>query len=289
MGKQDKDDFSGKDSVFCDLFGRKEYLYQLYKVLHPEDTENSPDDLTVVTLSSVFSRSIYNDIGFLVGNRLMILVEAQSTWTENILVRFLIYIGETYRRYISTNGLRIYNEKNIEIPKPELYLVFTGERDEKPETISLRECFFHGEYCCVDLEAKVFYDSEQGDILNQYITFCKVLARQNKLYRGDKAKAVQETIRICKERDVLKEYLEREEAATVMYTFMDQAEVMKEALLSEREESEARGEIKGVIQFCHDEMDLMPSDIKKKIMDRFSLDEETAEKYVEETLELQLV
>lgn len=24
-----------KDSVFCDLFGRQEYLYQLYQVLHP--------------------------------------------------------------------------------------------------------------------------------------------------------------------------------------------------------------------------------------------------------------
>ena len=89
-----------KDSVFCDLFGMPEYLMQLYQVLHPDDTETTEDDLTIVTLSRTVARNIYNDLGFLVRNRLLVLVEAQSTWSENILVRFLIYLGETYRRYI---------------------------------------------------------------------------------------------------------------------------------------------------------------------------------------------
>ena len=117
-------------------------------------------------------------------------------------------LGETYRRYLKTNGFRLYDEKNVQIPKPELYVVFTGERDEKPETISLRECFFYGERCCVNVEAKVIYDSKQGDIINQYITFSKVFNEQYRLYPGDRSKAVQETIRICKEKDVLKTYLE---------------------------------------------------------------------------------
>ena len=112
---EDKINRNIKDSVFCDLFGRQEYLYQLYQVLHPEDTENGPDDLTIVTLSRTISRSIYNDLGFLAGNRLMVLVEAQSTWSENILVRFLMYLGETYHRYIRTNGLKIYNEKMLSV------------------------------------------------------------------------------------------------------------------------------------------------------------------------------
>jgi len=211
-------------------------------VLHPEDTETEIDDLTIVTLSRIISRGIYNDLGFLAGNRLMVLVEAQSTWSENILVRFLMYLGETYHRYIKTNGLKIYNEKNVEIPKPELYVVFTGERDEKPETISLRKCFFNDEDCCVDVEAKVIYDSRKGDIINQYITFSKVFDEQYRRYPGDRTKAVQETIRICLERDVLKEYLEREEAAAVMFTFADQVEAMNEALSTERAEGEKKGD-----------------------------------------------
>ena len=43
---------------------------------------------------------MYNDVGFLVGNRLIALVEAQSSRPENIVVRFLLYLGETYHRYI---------------------------------------------------------------------------------------------------------------------------------------------------------------------------------------------
>lgn len=47
---------------------------------------------------------------------------------------------------------------------------------------------------------------------------------------------------------------------------------------------EARGKIIGVIQLYHDEMHLSPSEITKRIMLRFSLDENEAEKSVEEAL-----
>ena len=51
---------------------------------------------------------------------------------------------------------------------------------------------------------------------------------------------------------------------------------------------EARGEIKGTIKLYRDEMDLKPVEITKRIMDRFSLDKDSAEKYVEEILGTQL-
>lgn len=237
-----------KDSVFCDLFGMPEYLMQLYQVLHPGDMETTEDDLTIVTLSRTVARNIYNDLGFLVRNRLLVLVEAQSTWSENILVRFLMYLGETYRRYIKTKGLRIYSEKNVDIPKPELYLVFTGKREDNPDTISLKENFFGGEDCCVDITAKVICESEQGDILNQYITFSRVFDEQQKLYPGDREKIVQETIRICKNKNVLNDYLAREEAAAIMFTIADQAEAMKEALEMERAEGKAEGKAEGLAE-----------------------------------------
>ena len=51
---------------------------------------------------------------------------------------------------------------------------------------------------------------------------------------------------------------------------------------------EARGEIKGTIKLYRDETDLKPGEITKKIMDRFSLDKDSAEKYVEDILGTQL-
>ena len=234
-----------KDSVFCDLFGQQEYLFQLYQALHPEDTETQSDDLTIVTLSRIIVREMYNDLGFLAGNKLIVLVEAQSSWSENIVVRFLMYLGETYHRYIEKNDLELYTTKKVQLPKPELYVVYTGERKEKPEKISLKHSFWDTDDCCVEVEAQIIYDSNAGDILSQFITFSKVFDEQRKLYLDDMRKAVQETIRICKEKDVLAAYLEREEAATVMFAFADQEKEYNRALRAERREGEARGEARG--------------------------------------------
>ena len=50
----------------------------------------------------------------------------------------------------------------------------------------------------------------------------------------------------------------------------------------------AKGEIIGTIKLYHDEMHLMPEEITGKIMGRFSLEKELAEKYVAEVLGLQM-
>ena len=239
---EDKINRNIKDSVFCDLFGRQEYLFQLYQVLHPEDKDTEIDDLTIVTLSRIIVREMYNDLGFLAGNRLIVLVEAQSTWLENIVVRFLMYLGETYRRYIDKNDLDLYTTKKVELPKPELYVIYTGERKKRPELISLKQSFFADEDSCVEVEAKVIYDSKAGDIINQFVVFSKVFDTQRKLYPDDKRMAVQETIRICKEQHVLKDYLEGEEAAAVMFTFADQEKEFNRALRNERSEGVSLGD-----------------------------------------------
>ena len=244
---EDKINRNIKDSVFCDLFGKPEYLIQLYRALHPEDMETQQEDLTIVTLSRIIVREMYNDLGFLAGNRLLVLVEAQSSWSENIVVRFLMYLGETYRRYIEKNDLDLYTTKKVELPKPELYVIYTGDRMKRPEKISLKSEFFGGEYSCVEVEAKVIYDSVHGDILNQFITFSKVFDQMRKKFPDDRRKAVQETIRICKEKDVLTSYLSKEEVATVMFTFADQEREYERALRKEREKAREEGREEGFI------------------------------------------
>ncbi len=67
-----------KDSVFTNLFQDKKYLMQLYRALHPEDEDVTENELTDITIKNVLTDNIYNDLGFMVGNRLMILVEAQT-------------------------------------------------------------------------------------------------------------------------------------------------------------------------------------------------------------------
>ncbi|MBQ9528419.1 MAG: hypothetical protein IJR68_12515, partial [Fretibacterium sp.] len=70
--------------------------------------------------------------------------------------------------------------------------------------------------------AKVIYGG-QDDIISQYVTFCHVLDEQYRKF-GRTASAVRETIRICKDRNVLKNYLEEreKEVISIMLTLFDQ-------------------------------------------------------------------
>ena len=55
---------------------------------------------------------------------------------------------------------------------------------------------------------------------------------------------MEETLRICRNHDVLKEYLADEEAATIMFTLLDEQKAKKFWEEEIRQESEAKGEAK---------------------------------------------
>ncbi len=226
-----------KDSVFTSLFKEKKYLMQLYQALHPEDRDVTEDDLQDVTVSNVLVNDIYNDIGFRVGSTLLILIESQSTWTPNITFRALMYLVQTYREYFNETRQNIYNSKKLRMPKPEVYVIYTGDRKTRPEEISFAEEFFGGEQVCLDLKVKMIYDGREGDIISQYVAFTKVCNEQVKAY-GRSRKAIKETIRICKDKNVLKEYLEsrEQEVLSMLMELYDQEEVMRSYLESERYE-----------------------------------------------------
>ena len=225
-----------KDSVFTDLFQDKKYLLQLYKALHPEDTDVTEDDLTDITIKNVLTDNIYNDLGFTVGDKLMILVEAQSSvWTVNIIVRALMYLVQTWHDYFERTKQNLYKSKKVQMPMPEIYVIFTGERKTRPSEISLSQEFFGGKDCAVDVKVKMIYNGKEGDIINQYVMFTKVCNEQMKKY-GRSRKAVMEAIRICKDRDVLREYLSNRESevVSIMMVLYDEEEIMRSYVESER-------------------------------------------------------
>ena len=237
-----------KDSVFCDLFTKKEYLLQLYQFLHPEDENVTEEEVEVETLQNVLIDQMYNDLGFRVGNRLLILVEAQSTWSINILMRGLIYLAQTYNEYIQKNELNVYGSKKLDFPKPEFYVVFTGTRQTRPEYLSLSEEFFDGSDL-IELKAKIFYDEDKTDILHQYITFTKIVMEQEAIY-GRKRKAVKKAIKICRDRNILSKYLkEREVEVISMMSVLYDEEVIKRNYIKEvTDEAKECGRVEGHTQ-----------------------------------------
>ena len=187
----------------------------LYKALHPEDINATEDDIKDVTLKHILVDADYNDLGFSVGDKLVVLVESQSTWSLNIIIRALLYLVQTYHEYFKRTEQNLYSSKPVDMPKPELYVIFIGERQKNPpDIISLSKDFFHGERIAIDAEVRVIYQEDEDNIIGQYIIFCKVYSEQLKKY-GRTIQAILETIRICKDKNVLKEYLKEKEQEVV--------------------------------------------------------------------------
>jgi hypothetical protein len=256
-----------KDSVFLNLFSDKKYLLQLYQVLHPEDTNATEDALDIVTIENILTDNIYNDLGVRVGDRLIILVEAQSTWTMNILVRMLLYLAKTYQDFIKETGQSLYSTTKVKVPKPEFYVVFTGENPEQPNVISFSEEFFGGVDIDVEIKAKVIYQRDTNDIIDQYIVFCKVFDEQRKKY-GYTETAIRNTINICKDRNVLKEYLEsrEKEVVTIMFSLYSEDEIM-DMFLASRDKETARQSAMTMLE------DNVPLDKIIKYVPAISMDE----------------
>ena len=243
-----------KDSVFADLFQDKKYLLQLYKALHPEDTDVTEDDLNDITIKNVLTDNIYNDLGFTVGDKLMILVEAQSSvWTVNIIVRALMYLVQTWHDYFERTKQNLYKSKKVQMPMPEIYVIFTGERKTRPSEISLSQEFFDGKECGIDVRVKMIYDGKEGDIINQYVLFTKICNEQMKEH-GRTRKAVMEAIRICKDRDVLREYLSNRESevVSIMMVLYDEEEIMRSYVESERHEAKRDEKIETAKRMLND-------------------------------------
>ena len=237
---------SAKDTVFRDFFSSTENLLALYRTLHPEDTEVTADMLGNITIENVLTDQMYNDLGFVVGNRLMILVEAQSTWSVNIIVRALEYAAQSYQEQFEKQGVNLYSSKKIDLPEPELYVIYTGDRKEKPRELSLSEEFFGGRKTAIEVTVKMLYGEDPADVVGQYVSFCKVLNAQTREH-GYTEEAIRETIRICKDKNVLRNYLEeREKEVTgIMIALFDQEYIQKAYLKEKYDEGRAEGKAEG--------------------------------------------
>jgi len=217
----------------------------------------------------------YNDLGLLVKDKMFFCSEAQSTWSLNVLVRMFLYLAETYNRYIQKHKeMNIYGTKKITIPKPACFVIYTGDKKNLPEFLHLAEEFFAGD-STLDLRVKVLATPGTTDIVQQYIRFCHLFDEQVKVH-GKTKLAIEETIRLCRDENVLAKYLaEREgEVEDIMMTLFSQEEV------NERYGYECRkeGREENMLSSIHNLMDTMNFTVEKA-MDALKVPMEDRERY----------
>ncbi len=238
-----------KDSVFTNLFSQKKYMRQLYLTLHPEDTIEE-DELEEVTLENILVDDIYNDLGFLAKKRLITLAECQSTWNNNMALRLLLYYVVTIQKdYVGAASEKLYGSAAIELPRPELYVVYTGDRQNRPDTITLSGAHFDGEHSDIEVTVHMLYGGNGHDIISQYVEFAKTIDRWTKSL-GRTNEALVKAIAECQEKDVLREYLtdHESEVLSIMTTLFDQDKLTKQMNKRHYEEGRAEGREEGVIE-----------------------------------------
>ena len=216
--------YTAKDSVFSFIFRQPENTRRLYLTLHPEDVDVTEADCKLVTLEHILTNGMTNDLGFQVRDKLILLVEAQSKFSTNIALRMLLYLAATYKEYVEEYKLDLYGSKPVSIPRPELYMVYTGAPRQLPEILRLSD-MYDGPGGA-DLEIKVLRDTGSGNIVDQYIRFCEISDEQRKQY-GYTIKAVEETLRICCDENILMPFLasRQKEVQDIMVTFFNQERV----------------------------------------------------------------
>ena len=250
----------------------------MVQALHPEMTDLTAGDIKILTLSPVILNGQYNDLALLVRDKLIIFVEAQSTWSINIIVRILLYLADTYYEYIHDHEFNVYSSTPMTLPEPEFYVIYTGTQKVDSEIISLREDFWHNPDAKIDLQVKVICAENKSDVIGQYIIFCHVLDEQIKIH-GRKKKAAEEAIRICQDIEVLRAYLEsrKKEVIGIMKLLFDQDYAMQVAMKEQRRQTK----IETTVEMCQRFGKSILEAVRMLSVD-FSLTQEDAAKYVQE-------
>ena len=238
-----------KDSVFADLFSDPEYLLELYRSLFPEDTSSTKDDLEILTLENVLVNGSYNDLGFLVKDKLLILIEAQSTWNPNIPMRMLNYVAYSYREYQAKHKLNNFGSKLEKYPFPEFYVVYTGSPlPSNCRKLHLKDCFMDVDSkneCFLDCVVNLIDISNSSGILTEYISFCTIYTDMVKTH-GYVVEAVKKTIRICKDKNILKRYLESKEVEVtriLSQVFDQETAILSTVQALEHERDKVQGQL----------------------------------------------
>lgn len=126
-----------KDRLFKFIFGNpenKEWTLSLYNAVNGSHyTDASAIQLN--TIEDAVYMGMKNDVSFLMANTLN-LYEQQSTFNPNMPMRFLIYAGMVYSKYIeSSKHYRRHSSMQQHAPTPRCVCFYNGTADKEDKTV----------------------------------------------------------------------------------------------------------------------------------------------------------
>ena len=243
-----------KDSVFTTLFNTPEKMLELYNAIN-KTAYTDRSKITVRTLTDVLYKAQKNDIAFTYDDKVVILIEHQSTINKNMPLRLLMYVARTYEEIVQLKP--IYHKAIIEIPTPEIIVLYNGKEDYPLETtLKLSDAFKQKQdNYCLNLDVKVIninYDKENNLLsecltLKQYSYFVdKIRKLIDSGYNRDEA--IQKSVEDCVNKNILKDFLIKHgtEVCNMLYAEYDIEEALKVREKEGKEEGKLETKIEGV-------------------------------------------
>ena len=253
-----------KSSVFSTLFSNPEVLRVLYSAI--EGIEIPLDAvININTLSDAIYMKQINDVSFTINDRIVILVEHQSTINDNVPVRLLMYIARVYEEILERD--KLYQKKLVKIPTPEFIVLYNGKEhypDYKELRLSTAFKDIEGlktlNNSGLPLELVVHvYNINHGrnpeiltrsKTLDSYSIFIsKIWEYKEKLSLDESMKSA---IKYCIENNILKEFLKKHgsEVINMLFDEISTEEIAAIRYREGREEGREEGRVEGLEEGC---------------------------------------
>ena len=233
---------SFQDALFSDRFKELDAVLELHRAIRPDDKKTTKKDITLVTLKNVLTVQGYNDLGYLVGDEAICLVEAQSRWDRQMPMRLFDYLHEELTVVNAEKNIVWTEDQDYNPPEPDLHVLYSGRRANVPRFITMNDTYWGGRRRSLWLRAQVHSKGRRGDMVYQYLGAIKMVKEQVALY-GPTAKAIDIAINLCIERDYMSDYMKARKAELMRKTHSMFDKERQQVLKLERAES--RGYDKG--------------------------------------------
>ena len=232
-----------KNSVFTALFKDKEALLELYNAL--TDSDLPPDtEIEITTLQGILFLDAMNDISFLLEGRIVLLIEHQSSISENTPLRLLLYVSRVYEKLVDKRS--VYRQKLLKVPTPELIVLYNGKASfPEQKTLKLSDAFIEapkrdGSMGSLELEVQVLninagYNEEilnRSENLSGYVAFIDKI-REYTNEGMELGEAIALAVKHCEANNILQPFLSKhasevENMLTTEFVMADAIEVWKE-------------------------------------------------------------
>ena len=207
-----EDTFLPCDAADARIFAKENFL-SLYNALHNSTLEDI-EQLKSIRLDQVLYMTFYNDVSYLVDNKIIVLAEHQSTINPNMPLRCLEYVSRLYEALFESKEK--YSRKLLNIPTPEFYVFYNGEESYPcDKTLKLSDAFIEKDVePNLELAVNIININQQNrhpvlekcKTMQEYSIFVETV---RKWKEKDPQNGFEKAVEECISNNILREYLKR--------------------------------------------------------------------------------